>query len=407
MNKRRIYELLSFIVLLFFSNSLPSQNPARGNWFLTADAGGYFILGDVRKLPLLSDIKGDINIGGGRELGKCWKMYAKAGYASFQQDVRLKKQPDIVVFTCDNGSIINSDLNIGFNVINAGRHKADRLVSLYFHAGIGMILFQTEGTYKHPSGQHDVGDEVSYGHSGGRVSAFEVPVGAELSLRINEQWDIYGDAVISFFNSDLVNGVESGRLTDWSAYGNVGVRYKFGRRNREKADGEKAEPKTAEVTTAKTDAVKTSAVSFVFRQNSSAIDTPDNKLALANLIEKARGKTIKSIRIIGFASPEGPEMFNEKLALRRAETAKEFIMNGLGDMADGTEFIIESEGADWPGFMRLLVSSDIEGREEIAEEIGKAENKFETLNKIVKRRPEIYRVLKPLRRADVVVIITL
>ncbi|MCQ2309979.1 MAG: outer membrane beta-barrel protein [Bacteroidales bacterium] len=409
--------------------------PYCSNWFVTLDMGPYFALGDVRKLPLIEDTRLNFNVSGGYKWGRCWKVYGRIGFATFAQDVK-NKDTDEVTFTCDFGSQINTDINLGFDIINAIEYKEDRLVSLYLHAGFGMIQYKARGTYKsHLTGlPFEAGDKVYYGFGeydddmyhqsgkgiGGRRIVAEVPVGVELNFRLNDHWDIYGDGTVAFYDSDLVNGIVSGTWEDWSLTTNIGVRYNFKKSCPQPVVEEEKptpqivpepvveepvveepveEPIPAEIRLVSRD----DEVIIAFDLNGWSLDLPENKQTLADFLDRIGDKTITSVKIIAFASPEGSEKLNDELSLKRANVAKDFIMSELKENVKDAKFELEGGGADWAGFMELLRRSNIENKQAIADEINNADSatRYQTLYNISVRQPEIKDLYPTLRRAAV------
>ena len=409
------------------------------NWFISLDAGPFFALGDVRKIPLIEDTRINVNLGGGYKWGRCWKVYGKIGFATFTQDVR-DNETDEVVYICDEGNQITTEVNLGFDIINGIKYKEDRLVSLYIHAGVGMLHYKAKGTYqKHLSGlPYYAGDVVYYGykeydddhfHSSGKGIAkrrvvAEVPVGLELSFRLNEHWDIYGDGTVAFCDGDLVNGIVSGTWEDWSFTTNVGVRYNFKKNCPKPIEEEKPTPQIVEEPVVEEPVIEEPVVEeeeeepipaglrlvsrddeviITFRLDGSSLDLPENKQLLADFLERIGDRTITTVKIIAFASPEGSDKHNEGLSLRRAYAAKDFVMGELKENVKDAKFELEGGGADWAGFMELLRRSNIENKQAIADEINNADpaTRYKTLYDISVRQPEVKDLYPTLRRAAV------
>lgn len=406
----------------------PVREAAKGycdNWFISLEGGPFYSLGDVRKIPLFKDTEYNINLVGGYKWGRCWKVYGKIGYAAFTQDVR-DNTTDEVVYTCDKGNLINANINIGMDIINCIVYKKDRLVSLYAHVGIGAIQYRSEGTYlKHFWGRPQyVGDKVYYGYSeydndqfhlsgngfGGRRIIAELPVGFELSFRINEHWDIYGDGIVSFYDSDLVNGIVSGTWCDWACMGNIGVRYNFKKNCPAIEEEEKPtpqivpeEPDIVPPPIIKRFVTREDEVKVIFHVNRTSLYIPENEKALADFVERIGDMKIKTVRIMAYASPEGSTEWNNKLAEGRAKAAKEFLMDKLSENVKDAEFLVESGGPDWEGFMKALEQSDIKNKDEIADVLNKANpaTKYRTLYNISVRQPEVKQLYVTLRRSAI------
>jgi len=92
--------------------------------------------------------------------------------------------------------------------------------------------------------------------------------------------------------------------------------------------------------------------------------TLNNLIATIEIIREDLTTEVTRVVVAGFASPEGPFKFNDRLAWERAVSVKQYIMNASG-LAD--ELIsIYNGSADWQG-VRLLVSKDhtMPGRKEV------------------------------------------
>ena len=114
------------------------------------------------------------------------------------------------------------------------------------------------------------------------------------------------------------------------------------------------------------------------------------------------GSAVNRIIVEGYASPEGSNDFNEKLALQRAEQAVEIIKKELGEI-EAERIEITNKGADWDGLMDAIAASDIQNREEIIDEIKNSSNREETLKGLMEQYPQIRQLLPQLRRASVVI----
>jgi hypothetical protein len=88
--------------------------------------------------------------------------------------------------------------------------------------------------------------------------------------------------------------------------------------------------------------------------------------SLATWIDSIKTNTkaqIKSIRIIGYASPEGNEEQNAKLAKERAQNIADFIKGIAPEMAN--KMTVTSEGSDWNSVLDNIAASNLAGKEKI------------------------------------------
>ncbi len=124
-----------------------------------------------------------------------------------------------------------------------------------------------------------------------------------------------------------------------------------------------------------------------------------------NYVEK--GWELKDIEINGWASPEGEETFNEGLSQRRAETAKKYLARKLRKLkikVDDDKWVLNGNGPDWNGFMKLVQASDLKDKNAILNVINSsdASNKEQEIRNMILIYPELERDLLPqLRRAEI------
>lgn len=76
----------------------------------------------------------------------------------------------------------------------------------------------------------------------------------------------------------------------------------------------------------------------------------------------AERTTLGNIYASGYASPDGPEKFNNKLSEQRSKTGAK-AMKGQLKGVEGLNYEIASYGEDWDGFKTLVENSDIEDKD--------------------------------------------
>lgn len=76
----------------------------------------------------------------------------------------------------------------------------------------------------------------------------------------------------------------------------------------------------------------------------------------------AENTELSAIQASGYASPDGPEKFNNKLSEKRSQTGAKAIKKELKGV-EGLNYEIASYGEDWDGFKTLVENSDIEDKE--------------------------------------------
>ena len=166
--------------------------------------------------------------------------------------------------------------------------------------------------------------------------------------------------------------------------------------------------------------ISTQQSDLFFRVNRSALNwklplnkDEENYAALkGNMSDMEKGWLLEDITIDGWASPEGEETFNAGLSERRAQTALKYMEKKINRAAkkneliknEGIEFVVNSNGPDWNGFMVAVKNSEIKDKNSILNVINSAEQtkKEEEIRNMILIYPEIERdILPPLRRADI------
>jgi len=120
--------------------------------------------------------------------------------------------------------------------------------------------------------------------------------------------------------------------------------------------------------------ISTQQSDLFFRVNRSALNwklplnkDEENYAALkGNMSDMEKGWLLEDITIDGWASPEGEETFNAGLSERRAQTALKYMEKKINRAAkkneliknEGIEFVVNSNGPDWNGFMVAVKNSE-------------------------------------------------
>ena len=120
--------------------------------------------------------------------------------------------------------------------------------------------------------------------------------------------------------------------------------------------------------------------------------------------QKENDRVKQNIYVNGYASPDGPEKFNDKLSAARSEAgekAAEKLLKDLGLTLDAASY-----GEDWDGFKELVAASNIEDKELILSVLNSYESSSEREEQI-KNLSKVFDALKneilpQLRRAQLV-----
>ena len=120
--------------------------------------------------------------------------------------------------------------------------------------------------------------------------------------------------------------------------------------------------------------------------------------------QKENDRIKQNIYVNGYASPDGPEKFNDKLSAARSESGKKAAEKLLAEM--GLELDAASYGEDWEGFKELVAASDIEDKELILSVLNSYDSSSEREEQI-KNMSQVFGALKKdilpqLRRAQLV-----
>ena len=150
--------------------------------------------------------------------------------------------------------------------------------------------------------------------------------------------------------------------------------------------------------------------SYIYAINSStltkkATSTDELTAFQQKAVEQKDNDRIKqNIYVNGYASPDGPEKFNDKLSAARSESgekAAEKLLKDLGLTLDAASY-----GEDWDGFKELVAASNIEDKELILSVLNSYESSSEREEQI-KNLSKVFESLKndilpQLRRAQLI-----
>lgn len=117
-----------------------------------------------------------------------------------------------------------------------------------------------------------------------------------------------------------------------------------------------------------------------FRQNR---ETLSRILDMVKRIEADTLSSVKKIRIVGLASPEGSYPLNVRLSRNRAQVLKDYLVQQGVKLADDTYELIAA-GEAWADLRDVLLESDLEGKDELL--------------KIIDETPDVNRREELLRR---------
>ena len=147
-----------------------------------------------------------------------------------------------------------------------------------------------------------------------------------------------------------------------------------------------------------------------YRINSSkvckkAVETDALNALKAKVAEhKTNDRAKQTVYVNGYASPDGPEKFNDKLSNARSQSGKKAVEELLAEA--GIQIDAASYGEDWEGFKEAVASSNIADKDLILQVLGMYDSSAQR-EKEIKNMSSVYKSLKTevlpqLRRAQVV-----
>ena len=149
---------------------------------------------------------------------------------------------------------------------------------------------------------------------------------------------------------------------------------------------------------------------IVYRINCSrvakkAVETEELKSLKAGVeANKSNDRVAQSLYVNGYASPDGPEKFNDKLSEKRSKTGLKAVKKLLADAGLGID--AAAYGEDWEGFQAAVAASDIADKDLILQVLKMYSSSAER-EKEIKNMSTVFKSLKTevlpqLRRAQVV-----
>ncbi len=115
-------------------------------------------------------------------------------------------------------------------------------------------------------------------------------------------------------------------------------------------------------------------------------------------------RATQNIAVKGYASPDGPEKFNDKLSKARSESSQKVVAKLLKEA--GLEIDAAAYGEDWDGFKELVEKSDIQNKNIILQVLSRYNSPAER-EKEIKNMASVFEELKEdilpaLRRAQII-----
>ena len=141
---------------------------------------------------------------------------------------------------------------------------------------------------------------------------------------------------------------------------------------------------------------------ILYKINSSVVN--QKALKKNDAANKENDRIAQSLYVNGYASPDGPEKFNDKLASARSNTGRKAVEKILAEY--GFNIDAAGYGEDWEGFKEMVEKSNIQDKDLILQVLSMYDSSAERENQI-KNMSSVYGELKEdvlpkLRRAQLV-----
>lgn len=408
------------------ANIFKREDPFCNYWYIMADGGASLFFGDNQYN--FANVRGNMNAGIGYNFHNFYRIYGKLGYGIYSGKYDNS-------FTLDYADYYEANINIAADIVGfiLGYDEARRY-GVYAHVGLGQMQYRArttfaDGSKKYIGYEFEAANNIKGSGINDRKVAMTVPMGIELNYIVNKKFDVYGDITTEYVDSDLLEVVASGIHNDWRTTLNVGLRYKLNsacyaveeepeccitidevKQAIQEALAEHA-ANQAKVTDTITETIETHTIYHTNHANISFPVNESEKLKSQTNIdainrasqEVQNGFQVENIIVEGYASPEGGDEINNRLAEERAQAAADLVQNELHTHLNESHITIHSNGADWEGLNNAILGSDIKNKEQIVEELKASSNKEQTLRKLMGQYPQIKELLPQLRRANVTI----
>ncbi len=242
MNKRckNIFYLIAFIIatypLQLYSQDLDNPpmkwNWLTDNWTAQFSLGGTQFYGDVSNKNPFSKLNGETklawSLSASKQLNSLFsvkpqllfsKLYSTKdkfdNQTKYGGEANLKIEANIFEFT------INPTINLSRLLWGYETTKPD----IYAMIGLGVC------SWKAKLKDLKTGYELGYsGVSGNRVTATVFPVGLGITIPIKENWKISFETSLHIIESDRLDVVEGGFISDMFSFTSVGITYQLGKK---------------------------------------------------------------------------------------------------------------------------------------------------------------------------------
>lgn len=426
---------LAIIPMTFYGQ----EETASNHWFFGIEGGATTMFSDNQPFKM-DQTSWDLGANIGIALKNTIYIYGNVGY------VNLKGKYDDF-FTIDECNLLQANINLGYDVLQLFKFKPNRVIAIIPHFGLGTVNHKSKTTFADGTVLLNGYDQNGATQGKGiakRKNVFQNTFGVNFLFNLGEHFGVNLDLVGLKTDTEGLDNYRSGKHSDWYAYANIGLQYKFGKKDvkpcpdcpeceepaepscdacadaikqavKEAVDDamknrpceeEEFAPESSKANNSESAAIvpfKNIDLDLTFKVGSSKVEKTDaNRKEIQEISDDIdNGVQFSTIKVEGYASPEGNDEQNQKLSEDRANATVEYIQDNLGDDVKDVEFQAEGMGSDWEGFYTALKNSNISNKAEIEKSIKEAENPTAKLNELKKQNPALEELLKNLRRTRV------
>lgn len=232
--------LTIFFLILFSTTSLTQDNSIKStevpNLQVGFSAGSSLFFGDIKQNSFLpvSENMNEWRFAGGLSINYNISYVFNIRFQGLYGRLSGTKRDENVWFENDYYEV-NINTAINFNNL-FGSTNYDRLVNIYGVIGFGITNYNT---IVKRLNEYYVLKRVGYGYGtgfDGRVRQTFYMIGLGLDFRVSRRFGIQFETVNKVTNSDLIDGVESGKYNDLINYTSIGLTYRFAFLKKSKAE---------------------------------------------------------------------------------------------------------------------------------------------------------------------------
>ena len=427
--KKALLIALAIIPMTFFGQRLETPS---NYWYVGVEVGPSLLFADNQAWQL-DQMGWDADVNLGYVFNNTAYLYGNFGLFRLKGDYEN-------YFEIEECKGLSGNLNIGVDILQLISKNPGRIHAIVPHLGWGMINHRTHT--KRLDGKSDVYtgylDNNPGAGIGGRRPVMQIPMGVNFIFNFTKHFAANVDIVTNYLSTEWLDGVKGGKYDDWYSSVNVGIAYKWGIKDQScpaceecpevtetdcseaikqaveealaeaaKKEEVKEEPAPVEEKVEEPEEVvwEEKDIHLAFKVNNAEVAKTQANAKEAKKISDdiEAGREINTIKVVGYASPEGDEEDNMQLSEDRANATAEYLKERLGKKANNIKFETEGMGSDWDGFYEALSKSKISDKRKIEKQIMNSEDPTATLNQLRANYSQIDEILEGLRRTQIFV----